>query len=493
MLPLSEREVVIMFGPPGTGKTTSLLQEVDRYLNSGGRPDRITYCAFTRKAADEAAVRAAAKFGLDRDSLPFFRTLHSIAYRELELGRDDVMSKKDWKEFGEFAGLETDLFVSAEAERFDTMGANIAEKLFGCYALARARQHSVTDEYINGNYKEIPLWAIEEFTAKLDHYKESRGKLDFTDFLDRCTASLECDLFILDEAQDLTPQQWMFARQLARNAKRVVIAGDDDQAIYDWAGADSSQMRKFNGQQIVLPKSYRLPRQIHSLAQKIVTRIRYRVPKVFEPKDEEGELERISDLGHADLTSGGWLVLCRHRRGMDRVEAICRQQGIVYSRDSEWSNTTSSVRAVVLYEQLRRGNPVTLGEARLVASMVLDMARPLRGDEIFWEDLVWAGPAFNRAPWFEGLTRLGGETVAYIRALLRSGESLNRPGRVILSTIHGAKGGEADNVLLLDGANKRVRDIAELDPDAENRVWYVGVSRARKKLVVAGDSFTNAL
>ena len=69
-----------IFGPPGTGKTTTLLNMVDKALEAGTPPQSIGFLAFTRKAANEAKERAAARFRLDpQKDLQYFRTLHSFA------------------------------------------------------------------------------------------------------------------------------------------------------------------------------------------------------------------------------------------------------------------------------------------------------------------------------------------------------------------------------------------------------------------------------
>ena len=72
----------IVLGPPGTGKTQTLLGEVDKYLKKTD-PNRIGYFSFTQKAAYEARDRAIDKFNLTEDDLPYFRTLHSLAFRRL--------------------------------------------------------------------------------------------------------------------------------------------------------------------------------------------------------------------------------------------------------------------------------------------------------------------------------------------------------------------------------------------------------------------------
>jgi superfamily I DNA/RNA helicase len=96
----------IILGPPGTGKTTTLLNLVDEFIQQGVRPKQIGYFSFTKKAAREAANRASEKFGLDIDTdLSNFRTLHSYAFRMLGMTKEKMMKTEDYREFGQKCGI----------------------------------------------------------------------------------------------------------------------------------------------------------------------------------------------------------------------------------------------------------------------------------------------------------------------------------------------------------------------------------------------------
>ena len=96
----------IILGPPGTGKTTTLLNLVDEFIQQGVRPKQIGYFSFTKKAAKEAASRASVKFGLDVETdLSNFRTLHSYAFRMLGMSKEKMMKIEDYREFGQKCGI----------------------------------------------------------------------------------------------------------------------------------------------------------------------------------------------------------------------------------------------------------------------------------------------------------------------------------------------------------------------------------------------------
>jgi len=85
---------------------------------------------------------------------------------------------------------------------------------------------------------------------------------------------------------------------------------------------------------------------------------------------------------------------------------------------------------------------------------------------------VWYN-AFNNAP---------SKKVNYIRKMRQNGEKLNQKPRILLSTIHGVKGGEADNVILLTDLSRQTLREYERVPDDVNRLFYVGATRTKEHL-----------
>jgi superfamily I DNA/RNA helicase len=84
--------------------------------------------------------------------------------------------------------------------------------------------------------------------------------------------------------------------------------------------------------------------------------------------------------------------------------------------------------------------------------------------------------------WHEALTKISEDKRDYIIALLRRGTKITGKPNIKLSTIHGAKGGEADNVLLITDLSTKFATQYEKNSDDVNRLLYVGITRARQAL-----------
>ena len=86
--------------------------------------------------------------------------------------------------------------------------------------------------------------------------------------------------------------------------------------------------------------------------------------------------------------------------------------------------------------------------------------------------------------WYEAFEGLDPMTENYIRNMRANGETLNRNPRIIMSTIHGAKGGEADKVLLMQDLTNAALETFSHDPDELHRLFYTGATRAKRELHV---------
>lgn len=490
------REIIL--GPPGTGKTTTLIGIVEELLADGVSPERIGYISFTRRAAQEAMERALLKFtGLQRRNFPYFRTIHSLCFHAMGMSSSMILEGRRLEEFGESVGYKiTGRFSLEDGTIF---GFERGDRLLFMENLARVRGVPLREVYDEDD-DELSFQEVDRFARGLAAYKEEHGVVDFTDMLARfCDSGTppELDALLVDEAQDLSLLQWRVVERIAEGVTKMYVAGDDDQAIYRWAGADVDTLITMQGTSVrVLDQSWRVPRRVQEVANGVISRVRGRREKVWKARDTDGEVRYHAHVDSVDLSGPDILILARNRYILREFERSIRSLGYLYEFQGARSIRPSVLHAVLTWERLRKNRDgVTAADCKKMYDFMSVRRGVAHGSKLLprfsdeetvrFQDLVDRGGLLVTDPetrWFDALDKLTPSDTAYIRAALRRGENLQDDPRIRLSTIHGVKGGQADEVVLLTDMAARTFEEGRRNPEDEARVWYVAVTRAREKL-----------
>lgn len=422
---------------------------MEEALADGVKPSKIGYASFTNKAVDEAKERACEKFGLRAEDLPGFRTLHSLCFKQLGLSRSNVFEGEPKRDFADRMNL------TLTEDLTDEYGRTKDDKLFSLVQRSRVSETSLLAlavEY-DEDYR-----TLDYIRRGLEKYKEIHNLRDFPDMIEQALKGdlPHYDLFIVDEAQDITPLMWKLVHRIADQSTATVVAGDDDQAIYGWNGADPKHFIELEGDRTVLDQSHRLPKLVHEVATTISSRIAQRAYKIWSPREERGDVTWINQFDELNLAHGSWLILARNGYLLGQFIADLERDGIYYERQGRRSISPALVRDIVTWSSSTPDDE----------HLKLALKRTNSGKRV--------------GPWYEAFDKLNPTTREYVRACLRNGEELTEAPRVTLSTIHGAKGGEADNVLVVTDVSKKV--FNQIDSPDEHRVFYVAVSRARQNL-----------
>jgi len=508
-------------GPPGTGKTYRLIEGPNSYLRQelrkGTHPSKIAYLTFgkdptlevQRKLAD--IVKEFPQYSNLEKSFPFFSTMHAMGRRRnKKFEGNTLLTGNEWNGFKNYIckSQGNQYFAKFPYEEKDpdkgdgvmTFGNQYLEavNIARCRKIKLRQQHKeMLIDHPNFSYAKLEI-----FNNHLIQYKKDHGMFDFTDMIDlfkkdEIMNNLNLEVVFLDEAQDLNPLQWEMFFYIEENCRRSYIAGDDDQTIFKFQGADPTPFINLKGtiddKETTL--SRRVPKKVFDQAKRILNCITTRMPKKWEPKGEEGDFIPNQLFHNLDYSKGQWFLLFRWKKGNEIVRQVKKyfyRNNIYFDKGNDLL-PPKLVRAVTIWKKLNnkeaiRGEEITdiwnymSGKKIKPKGENLKKLKKARNEQLTLEDLMAEYGILGKGKWqdcFDLIKDLG--QISYIENVEKDLNPKEK-ARVRIRTIHGAKGDEAENVVIFPDMPRPAWRSAKRDPDTEHRMWFVAVTRAKQKV-----------
>ena len=474
------RGPVCILAGAGTGKTTTITRRIAWQVASGAfAPEEIVAVTFTDKAAGELRSRLAA-LGVEGVRASTFHSAALALVRRFTGDPGRILPTK--------ALLLRQIANRLPAPYKFRPAGDLATEVE--WAKNRRLTPSTYARELGDHEPPIPVDLMLKVYAEYERRKAEAGQIDFEDLLERATSLFENDpgaaelvrgrwlAFTVDEYQDVNLLQQALLDQWLGDRDELCAVGDDWQAIYGFTGASPDWLRglpeRFPHCRVVrLEENYRSTPQVIAVANKLAPKLRTSLPDgpevVVAPSVDVAA--RIREL---DVPLESVAVLVRtNARAADYEEAfhdaeIPFQGASLLARDAarrllktlprEEGDTADVVRRLALADGWLEYPPEKLGEREQTRQA--DLAR-----------LVRLAAAFAGTP---------SEFAASLQE--RFGATAGRG--VHLLTLHRAKGLEFDAVFI-PRVDEGELPIRRGDVDEERRLLYVGITRARKHLVLS--------
>ena len=335
---------VRVLGGPGTGKTTLLTEiAVDRILRGGVDPEQLLIVTANRRAATEVRAAVAGRItehdrtgdGLRTVREPLVRTVHSYAFSVLRLHahRRDVPGprllsgpEQDAVVRELLAGDVEDeahywpdrlwpaLTVPGFAEELRDLMLRAAERGLGPEDLIRVGKDAKHPEWVAAGrfarqYEQVMLLTNAADSAVA---QESAPALDAAELVAGAVLAFDTDeellarerdrvrYLLVDDAQHLDPLQYRLLARLGLAAKEFVLAGDPDQAVFSFRGADPRLLADTepDGGTVVLTASHRMAPAVRAAVARLAARLPGSAPQRPAPGDP---VENGRQNGHLDV------------------------------------------------------------------------------------------------------------------------------------------------------------------------------------------------
>ena len=494
-----------IYGPPGSGKTTWLIEHMKQ---SGVPYERIAFVSFSRATIKNIKDR----LDLTKEQGQYFRTIHSMNFHLLGIKKTQLAHQH----LHTFGAKFSDEFMKAENKKgtdndIHTFVANDTIDDGFYKQMMEERKQLLPRDYVPPQYIKCAGLYL-EFKRRYFQWMQDNDYIDFMGLLEQGIAEQKMppvDLLCVDEWQDLTPLQVKQVTFWSQNIPRSIHAGDDDQTIHEWAGASHQDFLDFpkfaptERETIILNKTYRLPTRVLDMSVAFIRRNKNRVDKEFHAvRPERGIIEytnidKVAETLKEQLPKGTCKVLIRNNALRLKIINDLTERGIpvnitlkrVVDAIALLAEKKTRLTVDDLYHIANSGafhgtkHFLRGGKSGLKA---LADALAMAGEkDIAVDDLLQHNV---RGVLVEAI-KSGDYTVLHTKDLAKAIDLYRLYGKdyqpVDISSIHAAKGTEADTVVVcLDVAKRTYLESRNPEKiEEERRVWYVAMTRTKRNLI----------
>lgn len=304
-------------------------------------------------------------------------------------------------------------------------------------------------------------------------------------------------VLVVDEAQDMSSEEFALLRALmsVNEEMRVIAVGDDDQNIYEFRGSDSNYMRQLLADDkstfVEMTENYRSMQHVVAFANAFVKGIHNRMKQtpILSMSKDEGTVVVTHHASHimfqrvvSDLlrqrNSGTISVLTHTNEEAVILVALLRRHGLrsklIQSMDGFRFWNMAEVRLFLKYIERDTHTPIITDEVWNEAKRKTFQAYATSSSLPYLKRCIELFEKINKAKYLTDFKELVFESTTEDFCDTSDAD-------VVVSTIHKSKGCEFDDVYMLVSQPQHVTD-------SEMRSYYVGMTRARKRLFIYTNS-----
>ena len=462
----------------GSGKTSTCVTAIKLIKPK----NKVMFLAFNKSIAEELSQKLKDYPNVE------VRTSHSLGFAIIRKNVEGEVELDEFK-YRRYVKSNISELTTIDVTLTKNQLYNYIESICALVDFARFNLAQTAEEVKSLAVKyDVPIFFDEcDVVIKvLEWGKTELNSIDYTDMvwlpveLSMNARAFQKDFIFIDECQDQSLMSIELFLKCFKRGTRFIAVGDEDQCINTFCGSSEEAFQYMKDYpkttQFDLPICYRCPKTVVELAKTLVPDI--------ECREDAPKGDIIEKCWTSALRSGD-MVLCRSKAPLLKVYTKLLRKGIqCHIKGQDIGINLKKLIEEVDIEELNTNLKSDGVFVRLYDNLFEIRNKLMESKGLDYQDATLTNYITNMYDMIKALTVLAENYTTKTELLSHIDEIFDetREG-VILSTIHKAKGLEADNVYILCNSSMP-SSLAkkEWEKKAEQNLIYVAYTRAKKKL-----------